>query len=135
MHRVLAVATRKVYGDLLCIRVWERTENLSTWNPDEELFFITMHNLTPAQVTSDNLRRYSASKGNIVSFSFPVRKDNDSYSINVRASIRFKERLRFRVITENEMGFTNEVMFEFHNFPNNFCGFCDLIGHKLQNCY
>lgn len=30
MHRVLVVATRKVYGDLLCFKKWERNENIPT---------------------------------------------------------------------------------------------------------
>lgn len=90
MHRVLNVATRVVYGDLFCIRIWERTEDFANWNPSEEMFFINIHNLIPAQVNSDNLRRYVASMGETSSFSYPVRKANGRFSITVRASIRFK---------------------------------------------
>lgn len=32
------------------------------------------------------------------------------------------------------MGYTNEITFQFHHFPNNYCGYCKLIGQKLQNC-
>lgn len=32
------------------------------------------------------------------------------------------------------MGRVNAIFFEFHDFPNNFCGHCDIIGHKVQNC-
>lgn len=134
MCRVLAVATRKIFGDLFYTRKWERTENLVTWSPDTEMFFITIHNLTPAQVDSENLRRYLACMGEITSFSYPVPKANGTYYITVRAFIRYKQRLRFSVRAENEMGFYNTINFELHNFPNNFCGFCNLIGHKLQNC-
>lgn len=93
-----------------------------------------MHNLTQAQVNSDNLIRYIACMGEILSFSFPVRKANGSYSITIRASIRFSQRLTFSVFAENELGYTNGISFQFHHFPNNYCGFCKVIGHKLENC-
>lgn len=117
---------------IFCIKKWERSDNLVTWNPDEELFFITVHNLSPVQGTSDNLRRYLACMGNIVSFSYLVLKSNESYSIIVRASIRYKERLRFRVIAENELGFTNTVKFESHHFPNNFVGFATSLAISFK---
>ncbi|XP_026422873.1 uncharacterized protein LOC113318835 [Papaver somniferum] len=108
-------------------------KTLTTWSPPTEMFFITIHNLTHAQLNSDNLRRYLAYMGDISSFSYPIRKENGSYSITVRASIRYKQRLCFSAMAENEMGFTIEIRFQFHHFPNNFCDYCKLIGHKFQN--
>lgn len=134
MHRVLAVATRVVCGDLFCIKKWDKTEKFDAWNPTEEKFFITVHNLTHAQVNSENMRRYIACMGDITSFSFHVRRVNGSYSITIRASIRFRQAIRFSIMAENELGFTNQLTFQFHHFPNNFCGFCSVIGHKLENC-
>ncbi|XP_026458281.1 uncharacterized protein LOC113358807 [Papaver somniferum] len=134
MHRELAVATRVFYGDLCCIKIWERTENLTTWSPSVKMFFITIHNLTQAQISSENLRRYIACMRDISSFSYLVRNANGSYSITVRASIRYKQRLCYSVFAENEMGYTNEIWFQFHHFQNNYCDYCKLIGHKFQNC-
>lgn len=134
MHRVLNVATRVVYGDFFRIRKWERTEDSATWDPTKEMFFITIHNLTSAQVNSENLRRYLAFMGDISSFSYPVRRANGRYSITVRASIRIRKSLTFTVRVENEMGNTNDLTFQFHHFLNNLCGYCNLIGHKIENC-
>lgn len=52
----------------------------------------------------------------------------------VKVNWFYKQRLIFSVIEEYELGFTNDVTFQFHHFPNNFCGFCNLIGHKIENC-
>lgn len=134
MQRVLNLATRRVFGDLFCIKKWEATDDLQDWHPTLEMFFITISNLSPAQVTSENLRRYLACMGEILSFSYPVRESNGSFSITVRASIRFRQRLVFTVNAENELGYVNRIYFKFHNFPCNFCEYCNLIGHKMSNC-
>lgn len=70
----------------------------------------------------------------ITSFSYPVRRANERFSITVKASIRIRQSLTFTVRDENELGNTNDLTFQFHNLPNNFCGYCNLIGHKVGNC-
>lgn len=128
------MATRVVYGDLFCIKKSDKTARVVNWIPTEEKFFIKVHNLTQEQVSSENLIRYISCMGEILYFSYPVRKENGSYSITIRASIRFRQRIIFSVYPKNEMGYNNEVTFQFHHFPNNYCDFYKVIGHKLDNC-
>lgn len=134
MNRVLSLDTRKVLGDLLCIKKLEITDDIRHWFPTMEMFFVTIHNLFPEQVTSDNLRRYFSVNGHITSFGFPLRHPDGKFPINVKALVNIRQPIRFSINAENALGFFNRVNFEFHKFPTLFCGFRDLIGHKISGC-
>lgn len=56
MHQVLFVSIRRVFGDLFGIKKWEQSDNLVSRDPTEKIFLTTIHNLTPSQVTNENLR-------------------------------------------------------------------------------